>query len=356
MNELNRASARDDEVPTRWVIRASSSEDLKAIDELFATVFWYRPPGHSIWKFAENPAGSGIGMVAVDSGRIVGQYVLMPTKLRLGREVVLGAQSLDTMTHPDYRRQGMFLTLTKACTELAAKRGVEVLYGFPGPNTYQAFIQRLNWNHVSNIPVWVRIIRPEALSPIPNVLKPIGALGVRARARMLPKGNSSPRGIEVRLGCPSEKNVESLLEDWRKSEGTCRVDRSIEWFRWRFDPASQTDYRWAVAYRDGNARAWAVWGIRQWGNHTAMIDLLGCDCEALEAATSTAVRQAIKTDVPRLLAITNEPVHIRALKSCGFIQHGTVPLIVRSMTSRNLDGNIHDQSSWRIHTADADTF
>lgn len=87
-----------------------------------------------------------------------------------------------------------------------------------------------------------------------------------------------------------------------------------------------------------------------------MIDLLGCDCEALEAATSTAVRQAIKTDVPRLLAITNEPVHIRALKSCGFIQRGTVPLIVRSMTSRNLDGNIHDQSSWRIYTADADTF
>lgn len=342
---------------SRWTVRESAPEDFADISELFTIVFGLsRPLAHSFWKFRDNPAGPSIGVVAVDSGRIVGQYALMPTRLRLGADVVLGAQSLDTMTHPDYRKQGMFIRLARECYELAAKRGIEALYGFSNPLSHWGLVQDLNWDHVADIPRWVRFIRPGTLTSIPDVLKPIGALVVRARASLLPKGNSSPRGIEVRLQKPSDNDVEMLLEGWRNSEGSCRVERSMEWYRWRFDPTSRVDYRWAIAYRDGHAQAWAVWGTHEWGKNRAMIDLMGCDPEALEAVTAVAVREAVRRGLSHILAITNVPLHIKALKSCGFTQSGTIPLIVRSMTARNLGGNIHDPASWRVSTADADTF
>jgi hypothetical protein len=110
-----------------------------------------------------------------------------------------------------------------------------------------------------------------------------------------------------------------------------------------------------TAYRHGKAQAWAVWGFSKW-RPDAKIDILGSDSIALEAVTSAAIKRAKEAGVPYLRAVTNEESAIRALRSCGFIKRRALPLIVRSMTARNLDGNIHDHSSWRIYTADLDTF
>jgi hypothetical protein len=133
------------------------------------------------------------------------------------------------------------------------------------------------------------------------------------------------------------------------------VERSEEWFKWRFDPTSQVTYDWVTADRGEDAQVWAVWGVREWEDGSR-IDLMGQDSEILEAATSAAVRRARERGVTFMSAATNEPHAIQALKRCGFIKHGSLPLIVRSMTPRNLDGNIHDHASWRIYTADLDTF
>jgi len=338
-------------------VREYSPADFEGLSELFTIVFGAsRPLAHSLWKFRDNPAGPGIGVLAVDSGRIVGQYMLMPALLRLGRDVVLGAQSLDTMTHPDYRKQGMFIRLARACYELAAEKGVKALYGFPNAESYWGFVRRLNWDHVTDVPCWIRFIRPGTLTSVPDVLKPLGALGLRARARLLPKGNGSPHGIVIRSERPSQSDLEVLLEDWRNSEGSCKVERSVEWYGWRFAATSQVNYVWATAYRDGRALSWAVYGTREWGKNSGMIDIMGCDPDALEAVTSNAVREAERRGLSNLLALTDEPLHIRALKACGFIQRGAMPLIVRSMTAGNLGGNIHDPMSWRVSSADTDTF
>jgi hypothetical protein len=108
----------------KWHVREYRPEDIEGVRGLFGEVFHHDwPIEHFLWKFKDNPAGSGIIILAEYSRQIVGQYALMPTWLRLGNEVVFGAQSVDTMTHPDYRNQGMFTVLAKACFELAAKKG-----------------------------------------------------------------------------------------------------------------------------------------------------------------------------------------------------------------------------------------
>jgi hypothetical protein len=70
----------------QWTVRPGTPEDSPALRELFEVVFGVpREADHYAWKFEENPAGPPILAVAEVDGRLVGQYALWPTKLRVGR-------------------------------------------------------------------------------------------------------------------------------------------------------------------------------------------------------------------------------------------------------------------------------
>src|SRR3990172_6816394 len=141
-------------------VRVAHEGDAAKIGTLFEKVFGFsRRMEHYQWKFLENPTGLQLIVVAeTEGGDIVGQYALWPVMLQLERREYLGAQSLDTMIHPDYRGKGMFMTLANACYEIAAAQGVKVLYGFPNPSSYRGFIRRLNWDHTGDIPYFFKPI------------------------------------------------------------------------------------------------------------------------------------------------------------------------------------------------------
>lgn len=78
-------------------------------------------------------------------------YGVFPVKLIFEKKSLLAAQSGDTMTHPDHRGKGLFVTLAKMTYELAQQLGVEFVFGFPNDNSYPGFVKKLNWDHYSNV-------------------------------------------------------------------------------------------------------------------------------------------------------------------------------------------------------------
>jgi len=337
----------------RWTVREYRSEDARGVRELYATVFRYVPPlEHFVWKFNDNPAGRGIITVAEDSGRIVGHGALMPTPLRVGSESIRGAQGVDAMTHPDYRNQGMFVALSEVCAEQAAANRIEVLYTMSGhPGVYGGAVRRLSWDHTGDIAKWVRVLCANSQT-FPRSKRVI-SLGLQ----FMPLGRSSARGVEVRMEPPKEDEFVSLNEQVASSwlPTACRIEHSADWFRWRFDRASQRHYIWFSAYREGDLKAWAVFGMNDWGE-VPIIDVCGTDDAALRGVSSRATRRAKELGLAMLLSFTNDDNVARALRSCGYLRHGSTPLIVRSLTSKVLQGNIHDHSSWHLAAEDFDTF
>ncbi len=309
-----------------------------------------RPREYFAWKYHDNPAGKAVIMVAEAAGKIVGQVASVPTRLRLGDETVSGAQSLDVMTHPDYRNQGMFLALAKPSHELASSRGIEVIYGFPVPAAFQGYVKRLNAEHVGYVPIWTRLLNPAAVASLSPAKRRIFSLGLP----LLPTGKDNPQGVEVREEKPSEEEWVSTASQGATGQ-LCRVERSADQFRWRFDLASQRRYRWFSAYRGGRFAAWAVYGTNSWGQ-TPMIDLAGDDRESLVAAASWATRRAKESGLGTLIAFTNEEKAIGALRACGYMQRGKVPFVVRLQTTRSLGPNVHLPGFWRITSEDSDTF
>lgn len=335
-----------------WTVREANQDDNLGLAKLFRIVFHFeRGEAHYHWKFLDNPDGPPVIAVAEDEGQLVGQYELWPTRLRIGSNVVLGAQSLDTMTHPDYRGQGMFTVLAENCMQFAAGRGIEVLYGFPNESSYPGFVRKLDWDCTGNIPLWVRPLCPSAHHRIPRWAGPFADLG----AKILPKGRCGSFRIE---GAPPDSHsLETLLTEWRALVGRCRVERTVDRYLWRFSPASGSQYRWVCAYKGDCLLSVAVWGVEIRNGNAVLAEVLGQDPAAVEAVVSASVRQAMQSSSPIMLAASSLGGVRQALKRTGFIHHGgDLPLIVRKLTSRTLGANIHTHELWDIFGADLDTF
>jgi len=334
-----------------WNVRVAHEGDAAKIGTLFEKVFGFsRRMEHYQWKFLENPTGLQLIVVAeTEGGDIVGQYALWPVMLQLERREYLGAQSLDTMIHPDYRGKGMFMTLANACYEIAAAQGVKVLYGFPNPSSYRGFIRRLNWDHTGDIPYLVRPIYPGLSRRIPRLLAPVANVA----ARFFPRG--AVKGYQISFQIPADEELERLFAMSRKYKGVCKVARSARWEKWRFAQASGQNYQWAVARKGDSIQAACVIGKSLVNEAMTLSELLGENPTALQAVLSVAIEKAFAARAPFVTALTSIPEYLVALRRVGFVRARSVPLIVRGLTGELLDANIHAHASWRIFGADVDT-
>lgn len=340
-----------------WTIREANRDDFEQLRVLFREVWGYsRPQGYDHWRYLTPPDGLCPIAVAEDGDRFAGAYMVWPVRLRIGGRVVLGAQSMDTMTHPDYQGQGVFTKLALACYEMAGGRSFEVMYGFPNPASYPGFTRRLEWRHTGDIAHWIRPIRPSMHPRIPRAVGPLADAAVR----LLPEGRAGR--FEIRTGPPSPDSVQTLVEAGRQDLGMCHVERSPAWLAWRYSAAAAQDYEWICAYDGGRLAATAVWGMRtsEWGDmadrRAHVVELLATDKRALRAVLGETIRRARASGAMLLETLSNIVTVTAALRRAGFHLHRQAPLIIRPLGSPDLDVDILDHAAWRFMGGDVDTF
>jgi hypothetical protein len=290
--------------------------------------------------------------VAVDGDRLVGAYTTWPVRLRVGSDVVLGAQSMDTMTHPDYQGQGIFVKLARACFEIASSRNFQLLYGFPNPLSFPGFVKHLDFPHVDDVTHWIRPIRPSLHTRIP---KGFGFFA-DAAMRLWPSGRRS--GFEIVPGWPGAERCLPLVTAWNAGRESCGIYRTPEWLTWRYADDSESGYRWIGAYRSGRLVALGAWGMRTktWGevadNRAHLVELLGEDDEAISAVLRAIVADAAEAPALLLETLCNIGRIEGALRRAGFMRHRQAPLIVKTLS--------HDTEvnglAWEIVGGDVDTF
>jgi hypothetical protein len=184
---------------------------------------------------------------------------------------------------------------------------------------------------------------PAALKPLAEVL---GAIWL--------SGNS--RGFELSYSPEPPSELAALVAQSTFGKDSCSIDRSPSWLQWRYSPAAGANYEWATARRaGGEVVAAVVWGADLRNRNAVFVDFLGADSAGLRAATAAALRRAHAGRHSLATALAQHPAAERALRACGFIRAGRLPLIVRNLTARTLGANIHDHAAWRIIGGDVDT-
>jgi hypothetical protein len=167
-------------------------------------------------------------LVAEERGRIAGFRAFMRWELVAPDGVSLRCvRAVDTATHPDFQRRGVFRMLTLAGIELATSDGVDLIFNTPNQKSGAGYLT-MGWTRIGSVGVMAR----------PG----IGLLRRRTRGEWnLPVGNDP---IEA-LGRPA---VEAFQ---RRTPLGLRTPRTLEYLQWRFGSHPTGHYLFSSSGTDG---------------------------------------------------------------------------------------------------------
>lgn len=325
-------------------LRRFVAADLPALRELWNAVHEGRPRSEAYdrWRFLTTPIWTSLAMAG---DRCAGSYSLAPTQMNIGGRIVAGAQSLDTMTHPEFRGQGLFVKLADHCYQQAVAEGCAMVYGFPNENSYPGFTRRLNFQHVGEVAGWTRPLGRARGSRL-------GAIGGLV-APLLPLGPAAPE-LAVEPGRPPAGQLAELVAGTMPTRDICRIHRGAAWFDYRYAPDSGWDYEWTSARDAGGALAGiAVWRFNPQDGRSFLLELVGT-AKARSHLLRTVLLAARDRGAARMGALGNDPDLVSALKAAGFVKRSPIHFIVRNFSTATLPANPHWPPAWRLVTGDFD--
>lgn len=298
------------------------------------------------WRHERNPFGPSLILTAEVQGKIVGLRPFLRWQLLSGEEPIRAVKPIDTVTHPDYRRLGIFSRLTTAALEQARQEGVQMLFNTPNRNSLPGYL-KLGWQRVARLPVCIKVLRPLA-----------GA--VRAAWSLLRGSGTDVAEKEIRVDSPRAAElfrdaaaIAELVAPWW-GNGEVRTPRTAEFLRWRYAEHPHADYFVEAEDAGGRLVAAAVFRSRfRRGLRELMLDDLFLREHDSAAVGRLLKRIACATDADYIVAHfpAASPVR-RMLAACGFrdVPGKCIELVARGLGSTETAG--WRCESWALTLAD----
>jgi GNAT superfamily N-acetyltransferase len=114
------------------------------------------------WKHAANPFGPSYGLTAWDSAGQTPVALRILLRWRFAAQdgaAVAAMRAVDTATHPDYRRQGLFARLTQQAVDELRAAGTDLIFNTPNSSSLPGYL-KLGWEVVARWPLYVCARRP----------------------------------------------------------------------------------------------------------------------------------------------------------------------------------------------------
>ncbi|QEG38671.1 GNAT family N-acetyltransferase [Roseimaritima ulvae] len=186
------------------------------------------------WKHEQNPCGRSLMLMARADGRVVGIRAFMRWNMRCGGEVIQAAKPVDSVTHPDYQRRGIFSRLTRQACELAAAEGVAFLFNTPNRNSKPGYL-KLGWHVVGELALYAKIVRPFSAASHALRWKLAGG-GLPPRDAYF---SAEPQRASAVL---LDQAVADLLKG--RADGAAQLEtlRTPEFLRWRYGDHPHLEY------------------------------------------------------------------------------------------------------------------
>jgi len=137
---------------------------IDATAALLARVFPDAPrisrPEYLYWLYEQSPFGPVIEANLDDAQGRSGHYALVPAALDADGTPCPGALSLNTAVDERARGGGVFVRLATEAIELAAQRGVQIVFGVANASSTPGFLRRLQFELAGSLPATVLVPLP----------------------------------------------------------------------------------------------------------------------------------------------------------------------------------------------------
>lgn len=104
------------------------------------------------WRYVDNPLEDILVCVAIENNKIIANYSVSPIKALIDSNYEKFALSMTTMTHPDFAGKGLFTKLANSVYEKMEELNYKAVMGFPNKNSHVAFVKKLGWRDIYEIP------------------------------------------------------------------------------------------------------------------------------------------------------------------------------------------------------------
>lgn len=237
------------------------------------------------WKHYENPFGESPGMVAVADGRVVGLRVFLCWEWHAGGRAYRAGRAMDTATHPDWARRGIFEHLTRSMLERVEQTGFDFIFNTPNQYSLPGYL-KMGWVLVGRLPLRVRVQKPMRLADALVHRAPLGgATAVTAEA--------DNRAV---LGLLTEPPVGALIEEAAAVSETdttlsmgLHTAKTSTYLQWRY--GQNRWYQYVAGFDSrGNSAALAICRISRRGD---LRELLVADVVTLPDSRSRRLASQI---------------------------------------------------------------
>ncbi len=242
-----------------YTIRERRDDDLAAILDLMrislgeSTVL-QRTQDMWNWKHEINPFGrSHVLLAENDEGKIIGLRAFLRWEFGWDGRSLRGVRAVDTSTHPDFRRMGLFKNLTLQAVDDVRNDGVDFVFNTPNDQSRPGYL-KMGWQSVGLVEPVIKILN-----------YPRFVVGM-AKARLLKREANAPDGSHFAANEPStlsdlvnHAGLDELLEaDTALRPDLMHTKRSAAYLDWRYAKHPTIDYRTVLIEENGKLEAAAV--------------------------------------------------------------------------------------------------
>lgn len=220
-----------------------------------------------------NPGGQHLFHVAKDGDKVVASDCLQPAPLIIKGKRYLAAWSIKTMTHPDYRRQGIFTAMTQFNIAKARETGVDVILGFANANSFPGY-KKFGWDVLFERRAVLRpldIREPLRRKIKLNVAATLLNSGFRAWDS-LRRGRTKIHTISHHNQVPQESQAlwPAMEEDF-----PVLVERVWSYLDWRYNQRPRHDYQALLAKKKNKPAGLLIYRFRAANSSCILVDYVG---------------------------------------------------------------------------------
>lgn len=244
MSEAPRTPEEIDAVMSRVVVRSYAPGDEAAILDVFHKVFpWAnRSVAEWNWEFRDNPAGMHCFLAALPEGRVLAQFTGLPRRVKVGADVRIFAEIVDSLSDPDFRqglkKPGLFGQCVYAYVDHFGRPDREtVMYGLPNPQAYRIGARLFGYSHLHDVGALTWDVRGTADLPAIRALD-------GGRIEEVP---AVPEDVDVLWARVAPEYDVTVVRDRR-------------YLTWRYDEKPGAKYR-RFAMRDAKGALLAFWVV-----------------------------------------------------------------------------------------------
>lgn len=352
-----------------WKTRAITRKDSAQLGKFTRLIYgdmWKRAGDAEYydWKFYFEGTPRPNAKVATIGTDIVGFQSSCHRRFRFGRKTFWSTELSDAMTHPDYRRQGMWTSITRQVIDDALKREFMPVTGFPNKYAYPGHINKLSMNHFFNLWRLALVLKPPLfLLPrnLPAGLSNTASLVLGCcRKGWLLLGRKTDASIRVKKNCKIGEWADRL---WEREAGRSEagVVKDSRYLHWRFEENPDEYDIYLARELDGNPLGFLITKIRQKegsGTFGFIADILvpSRQRNVFNRLLLEAEKDFKKAGVMMVDAwITDVPFYFNAFLSFGFFPIKRMPFIIPASQAKILKKKGWGSSRrWLLTMGDSD--